>query len=296
MKLWKKILIICLLIADLQLVKAQTLSDLPSTVLWKISGDGIQQPSYIYLTNVGCDFQIKLNKSVEKSLENVKVIAVESNLNSKANATKIPQLIAATNDSQRIKNIMPTKEYSQMIRVVKDNYGMTEQYLNQFKPRYISSLLSMTANPCIAPGAERIEDVLNDYANKKGIEYKEMLTPEEVFSECDKYNKQYWQQNFLYLFNNADQIKLILQNRNDLYNDENMKGLKNLFSTSLYLKLKYSDSIVKIHNQLLASKIANIIRSQPALIAVDIAYWVTNDNSLPQLLRKAGYNINPVME
>lgn len=296
MKLRKTALLICILIANLHFAKTQTAPVLPSTTLWKISGNGIQEGSYIYLTTANCDSRINLNKKVEKALADVKAIAVESNINSRTNAPRLPLLIAASNDSQRIKNILPPREYSQMINAVKENYGMTEQYLNQFKPRYISALLAMTANPCGTPGAERIEDVLSAYANKKGIGYKELFTPDEVFSECDRYSNAYWRQNFLYLFANADQVKQILQNKNNLYGVENMEGLKHLFTSAPYCKLKYSGVTVQIHNQLLVSKIQALIQAQPSLIAVDIAYWLTSGSSLPQLLAKAGYEISPVTE
>jgi hypothetical protein len=154
----------------------------------------------------------------------------------------------------------------------------------------------MTANPCGTQGAERIEDVLNAYADKKGIGYKELFTPDEVFAESDQYSNAYWRQNFLYVFANPDQVKLILQNKNSLYSEENMEGLKNLFSSAPYCELKYNRTTVQIHNQLLLSRIKALIQAQPTLVTVDIGYWLTTDNSLPQLLTKAGYEISPVTE
>ena len=294
MTLFKTALLISVFTTGLQFCSAQTPAKLPSATLWKISGNGLQSDSYIYLTTPLCDAKTEISENAEKALHQVKVIAVESNLNSKTNAPKLPGLITVKNDSQRIKNILPLSAYNQLLSTAKDKYGMNELILNQFKPFYINAFLLRNANPCEPANNERVEDMLNDFAKKNNIEYKEIFTPEEIVTEYDESSPQYWQQNIMYLYNNSDQVKLDLQNKNNLYVSENSEGLRNLFSTNNYYKIKYNSPVIKEHVQTALSKIENLIKEQPAFITVDAGYFLTSDGSMIDLLKKDGYSISPV--
>ncbi len=294
MKLLKTALLICVFAAGLKFSYAQVPGKLPSTTLWKISGNGLSNDSYIYLTTALCDTKTALSENAEKALRQVKVIAVESNLNSKENAPKLPNLITVTNDSQRIKNILPLSAYNQLLSTAKEKYGMNELILNQFKPFYINAFLLRNANPCESANNERVEDVLNDFAKKNNIKYKEIFTPEEIVTEYDAGSPQYWQQNIMYLYNNSDQVKLDLQNKNNLYASQNSEGLKSLFSSNNYYKIKYNSPVIKEHVQAALSKIENIIKTQPAFITVDAGYFLTNGGSMAELLQRDGYTVKPV--
>lgn len=301
MKYIKSALFICALSTGINLSYGQTSSNarqasysLRSTNLWEISGNNLQQKSYIYLTTALCDNKIILSKNVEQALKKVKTVAVESNLNSKANVGKLPKLITVENDSQRIKNILSLAAYNQILATAKEKYGMSEQLLNQFKPFYINSFLLRNANPCESASVERIEDELDDFAKKNNLDYKELFSPEEMITEYNQYPSGYWQQNILYIFNNTDQVRIILQNKNSLYTTENVQGLEMLFALNPYYKLKYTSSVVKEHVQATLPKIESIIKSQPAFITIDAGYFLATDNSLIEQLRKAGYSINPV--
>lgn len=279
------------LVINIQVI-AQTKQPIPSSTLWQLSMDGTTNLSYILLTTTTCS-DIKLSDKAKSKLQEVESILVESNLNSKQNSKSLLSLVGIKSDDQRIKNILPNTPYHQLIYACKE-YGLSEQFLNQFKPFYIYSLVMQNANPC--PPSGSVENELQEYAKKNGKNYEEIFSPENVIADFDGYSKEYWRQLISYSITNNNTIKQSLQVKNDYYDKENLEGLSHLLSTDPYFKLKYAPHLGDQRSKLIFEAIEKATKNHKVLITTDILWSLQGEqNSVFQLLKTAGYKLTPVL-
>lgn len=288
MKIFKTILL-ALPTAATVMLNAQT----QSSLLWKIEKPG-KKTSYVFLSTNVCSSGDNLKKLESEIFPKVEVIAVEQNLNTEENKKLVQNSIAVTDNSQKLKNILPSDDYQKIIAYAKEKAGMTEQMVNMFKPFYVNAFLSMSANPCGATSGYRIENDLQSYSSKNKKTYIELLGVSDYVKLMDAGTKDYWKNNISYVFNNPDEAKAAFENKNKLYSSGNEDELKKLYTVNQYLKIKYSEDMVKKYSETILPKIENLTKDKSVLFTIDPGYFNTTKSNLYEDLQQAGYTITGV--
>jgi uncharacterized protein YbaP (TraB family) len=288
MKIFKTILL-SIPIATTVMLNAQT----QSSLLWKIEKPG-KKTSYLFLSTNLCSAGENFKKLESEILPKVEVIAVEQNLNSEENKKSLQNSIGVTDNTQKLKNILPADEYQKILAYAKEKAGMTEQMVNMFKPFYVNAFLSMSANPCGASSGYRIENDLQSFSSKNKKTYTELLGVSDYVKLMDAGSKDYWKNNISYVFNNTDEVKTAIENKNNLYSSGNEDTLKKLYTDNKYLKIKYSEDMVRKYAEVILPKIEKLTTEKTVLFTIDPGYFKTTDNDLYENLKKAGYTITGV--
>lgn len=259
-----------------------------SSMIFKVEKDNIK-PSYIYLNTITCGENEYL-KSLEKDvLPNIEVISVESNINSDKNKSTLQNLIQLSDNEYRMKNVLSASDYQKLSEYVKEKMRVSEQMLNMFKPFYVNAVLTSLDNPCGNVRGENIALVLEKYAEKKGLEYSEMLSVSEHIELLDKLPKSYWKTNVSYVLNNSDELKSVIRKRNEAYNKGNLSALKNIYNSETYFKGKNISEITEI----LLPKIEKQIQEKPTLFTIGVEYGL-NDSNIITILKDKGYKITEI--
>lgn len=259
-----------------------------SSMIFKVEKDNIK-PSYIYLNTITCGENEYL-KSLEKNvLPNIEAISVESNINSDKNKSTLQNLIQISDNDYRMKNVLSASDYQKLSEYVKERMRVSEQMLNMFKPFYVNAVLTSLDNPCGNVRGENIVLVLEKYAEKKGLEYSEMLSVSEHIELLDKLPKSYWKTNVSYVLNNSDELKSVIRKRNEAYNKGNLSALKNIYNSETYFKGKNISEITEI----LLPKIEKHIQEKPTLFTIGVEYGL-NDNNIITILKNKGYKITEI--
>ena len=288
MKIFKTILLTVPIVTT-AILNAQS----QSSLLWKIEKQG-KKTSYVFLSTNVCSSGDYYKRLETEILPKVESIAIEQNLNSDDNKKELQNSIAATDNSQKLKNILPASEYQKVIAFAKEKAGMTEQMVNMFKPFYVNAFLSMTANPCNPTTGYRIENDLQTYSAKNKKPFTELLGVSDYIKIMDAGSKDYWRENISYVFDSPDEVKSSLENKNNLYFSANFDALKQLYSTNQFLKIKYSGDIVKSYSDLVLPKIEKLTNEKSVLFTIDPGYFSATENNLFEKLQKAGYKLTRV--
>ncbi|TKK67960.1 TraB/GumN family protein [Ilyomonas limi] len=99
---------------------------LPSTLLWKISGNGLQKPSYLYGTMHLTDERIfNLGDSLYKAIENTEGFAIEINPDD-FTPFIIDEAKKSILASQRLKDMMSDKEFKKYAKVLAKKFNKDE--------------------------------------------------------------------------------------------------------------------------------------------------------------------------
>ncbi len=292
-----EIVITSVFIMFFSMTKAQSPAD-TQTLLWKINGKGLQQESYILLTTTKtCESKIKLNDKVLNILNKVKLIALETGLNSKAYAGVAEEFNELKNNNQSAKKTLSKNTYEKLITVAEDE-GVSEIYLNQYKLWYIYMFLMTKTYQCNVPNVEKIDDVIRNYGTKHNIPVKELLSIDETLNTFyDEFPNSYWENIISYIVNDKNRVITDIDAKTGFYKQENIIGLKKLLTSSGLFKPRYVATDVEMFRiRLLMSRVENTIKTQSTLITLDVVDIGNDSTSIFNLLSKSGYTISPVID
>ena len=218
----KRIIITIAFLTGLITVNAQQLK-LDNSILWKVSGGKLTQPSYIMLTGTNCDDALVLPGKIQTALKNVSAIVVEYDLYASKDAGKLGSNNLAITDSQKMKANITTGEYMQYVNIFK-SIGYPDAMIKEFanyKMNMTYSLLKMTAEPCGADHEPMAYEVqLKTQAQKSKLQYNVLQNIDQVIYETNTHTNSYWQQNISYHLKFEQIVKELLNAEADLYKSE----------------------------------------------------------------------------
>jgi hypothetical protein len=274
------------------LVQSQTTTG--ASFLWKISGNGIQKPSYLYFTLATCDETIKFPSEVNAVLKDVNTIAVETNFQDKSIKERIQTEARAVNDSEKIDAVLSSEHYAQYLKKLRS--GLPESVITQlgaFKPFGIYSFLNQTASPCEeGVSREKIEVVLKAYAKKKRKNFKEVFSLDAWIEKNRKYNNEHWNTTIMYALNNQDQITRTLQQYYEQYKTGKIDQLRQTIQSAPYFQLTpVSKEIKKEYVEKLTAAFENEIKLNSTFFQLGVENFLYDGYSILETLGKKGYTV-----
>lgn len=279
---------IFLLFASFLLFSPSNSQNLENSLLWKISGNGLAQPSYLFGTihAVPAD-SFKFSDALKTRILETSALVLEADvdipLKEQINLAKrmfLPQ-------GKSLKNYMDSALYITYYSYLKDSLHISESKINRYfsaKPIMLSSLVLMEVIG--KPATYEVE--LQKFAKKKKKEFIGLETLEEQLNIIDsipidqqlpsniedlKIDKKYYELYYYYRNQNLNALDSLMQHDKDFLKIENLL-------------------LVRRNNRWIP-KIESIIATKPAFIAVGCAHLVS-ENGLLNQLREKGYTVEPV--
>lgn len=267
-------------------------------LLWKISGNGLEKPSYLFGTHHIapihiCDSIAGFNEAFnsctqlygELELEDIQAISKEI-----AKYTLLPQ------DSLLDKLYTP-EEYKLIDEVVKKNMGVSADQLKMLKPVTISTqlsvIISMQAfndfNPTLP-----LDAFLQKKAKEQGMSVKGFET--SLFQAQILFGEPLPQQasSLLKTIKHFDKMKPFIVEMCDVYMKQDLDSIFKLMQDpELSFTPEEMDRLVNNRNHNWSQQLKDIIPQQPTFIVVGGGH-LPGSNGLIKLLRKQGFTVTPV--
>jgi uncharacterized protein YbaP (TraB family) len=140
---------------------------LANTLLWEISGKGINQPSYLFGTmHLVCADDAKMSDSLKVAMQSSRSVFFEINMDD------MGQMLGALkhirmNGNKRLKDLLSASDYEKVKTYFEKNPSVLPlSMMESFKPFFIASLLSEQTMPC--PAKEGMEQVIMKEAKSHG--------------------------------------------------------------------------------------------------------------------------------
>lgn len=273
-------------------------------LLWKISGNGLTQPSYIIGTHHLAPISIKDNiAGLQKALNETQQVYGElkmSEIQSPATMQKMQQMMMIESDTT-LASLLSPAEYETANKFSKENLMMDLSTAPKLKPAFLLNNVVVVAyikhignfNP-----QEQLDTYFQTQATEKGKKVDALETADFQFNLL--YNGSSLQR----------QAQLLMCTLNNI--DEEVASLKKL--TEAYMKqdlntmLKISverknnacdprpgeeDAMIYNRNKSWAQQLPSIMKAAPTFIAVGALHLPGNKGVL-NLLKKGGYKVEPV--
>ncbi len=268
---------------------------LENTLLWKISGNGLDKPSYLYGTiHRLCKEEAQLSDSLITAIQQTEQIYFEVDMDNIIEMLGVIRLMKMKNDTT-LANLLSKKDYEKIKTWFEDRKGMLPfSVLETYKPLLAASTIMESGMSCEGIAMEQV--IMQEaQKTKKRINGLESMAYQMSIFDSIPYKLQ------------AEQLlKYIEQDGStgdadkeydDLmkaYREQDLDKLGSLITSSDLGSARFEDILLNNRNRNWVVKLKTIMPEKAITIAVGAGH-LPGENGVINLLRKEGFTVKPVM-
>ncbi|OIQ17237.1 MAG: TraB/GumN family protein [Flavobacterium sp. MedPE-SWcel] len=263
---------------------------LENSLLWKISGNGLSEPSYLYGTmHITCD--ATLDKSVHTALDATKQLYLELDMDDPSLQQKMMKTMMMAN-GQKMSLLASKEDFEAVDKLLLDNLGMSAKMIDNMKPSMVNMMLLPKMIDC---PMQSIEGELMKVTTEQNEEVYGLETVAAQMKALDAmpYEKQ--------------MIELVKTAKSNMVDDkEKFKKMMALYDSRdlnalmEFMKAeenKISDdnnvALLDNRNKSWIAKIEEAAKETPTFFGVGAAH-LPGENGVIKLLQKQGYKVEAV--
>lgn len=281
----KSFLLVCFLIMGVAFGQKSE-----NSLLWKISGNGLKESSYLFGTiHITCD--ATLADKVKSALDKTQQLCLELDMDDPAMQGEMMSNMMMQN-GVTMKSLVKPEDFKAVDTFLTTNVGFSAEMLNTVKPFMITAMLYPKMLGC---DMQSVEAELIKIAKTQNEEVIGLETVGEQLAVFDAIPYQA-QMNELVITakDNMQRDKAELAEMMTLYKTENIEAMIAFTEKSAnVMTSKYSDVLLKKRNQNWISRMTTIATNKPTFFGVGAAHLGGKDGVIA-LLRKAGFTVEAV--
>lgn len=301
----KKLIFLCMLICTGAAAGAQPSGKFTGSLLWKISGNGLEQPSYILGTHhlYSLSFFDEIS-GARAALESSGQVVGELVMSDQAALAAQLQLAAMMPEGESYEAMLSEADYQALDSGLRNltGVGLTDQF-KVFKPGMISLMLSQIvfaqANPGFNPAEHVAIDVyIQNYATENGKPVSGLESVEDQIRAIFEADPMKFQAEQLVCgIRNLDYSIGMLKKMGEMYAAGDLEAMYNAAFKSPDDPCPASeaslDAIARERNDRWLEKLPSIMAAKPSFIAVGALHLAGEEGLLYQLDRM-GYTVTAV--
>lgn len=260
------------------------------SLLYEISGNGLQKPSYLYGTiHIICSGDFIWRENLNQKLTEVEQIALELDMDDPKIMMKMLEM-ANFKDGQTIKSIMSENDYNKLAKFFKDSLSLNLNMMNKLKPISLFSVMTNQLMDCETKSYEM------EFVKVAKQQKKEVIGLESVEFQLSLFDK----------ISNEDITKMLMEMVDGYANAkkdfaELINHYKNQEVDNLYKDMSKSSSGFKGYekqflddrNQDWIPKIKKIAIEKSTVFAVGAGH-LGGENGVLSLLKQAGFIVKAI--
>ncbi|RPD38345.1 TraB/GumN family protein [Chitinophaga barathri] len=261
------------------------------SLLYKISGKGLKQPSYVYGTiHLICPDDFFLSAPLQKAFDQSKSVYLEIDMDDPAMMATMLGRLQEKDEQYSLEKAFTPQDYRKLTKYMKDSMGMDVNAFKKMKPLVILSMILPKMLNC--PTAMAYETKFVSMAKEQ---QKEILGLEALDDQIDVFDA----------FPDTLEARMIMDYINDLpkqkaiysklvaaYKKQDITRLHNLLGESPEFA-GYEDKLVYDRNRNWIPVMEKAMQQETVLFGCG-AMHLGGDQGVVELLRKKGYKVEPV--
>ena len=270
-------------------------------LLWKISGNGTEKPSYIFGTHHVAPISIidsipgiidALNSCSYVYCE----IEVKSDQEMKEMAVKTQSYMMLPQDSL-LDKIMKDEDYQKLGEVIKTELGADIDALKVLKPMAISATLSMVQSQKYFANIDspvQLDSYMQSLATESNIGIKGFETPEfqAQMLFCTPLDQQV--EDLVETINDMDKSMKAIRLLTELYMSRDLDGMYALMTDpDMGTSERELERMMYGRNRTWAEHLKTVLPSDHVFIVVGAGH-LPGDDGMIEILRRQGYTVEPI--
>lgn len=266
-----------------------------NTLLWKISGNGMEKPSYLFGTvHMICKSDAFLSNNLVNAIEKADRVYLELDMDNLIEMLGAMKNMKMINDTT-LADLLTPEEYQLAKKYFEENVTMLPfSVLETYKPMVASSLLMESTMLCDDQVA--MEQLVMEEAKKKNKRIDGLETMAYQLSIFDSIPYKLQAKELLKGISTgkkeADGEKEFRELM-EAYKAQDLTKLGNMISKSDDGLLQYEDLLLGNRNRNWVAKLKTLLQEKSLVVAVGAGH-LPGEKGLINLLRKEGYKVTPV--
>ncbi len=266
------------------------------TLLWKISGNGLEKPSYLFGTiHMLCKEDAFLSPKMQEAISTADKVYLEIDMNNLFEMVSVMSKMKMNNDTT-LADLLTKEEYTKIKEYFENNSApLPFSMLETYKPMLATSLL-MESNLSSCKQQVAMEQLVMDEAKKKGKKIHGLETMAYQMSIFDSIPYKLQAQE-LYKTITADKnnagVENEFQEMMNAYKEQDLEKLGKMISKTEDGMMQYQDLLLNNRNRNWVVKLKTIMPEKSVVVAVGAGH-LPGELGVINLLRKEGYTVTPV--
>lgn len=266
-----------------------------NTLLWKISGNGLKKPSYLFGTiHMLCKDDAVLSDSLKNIIKNVKEVYFEVDLDNIFEMLGVLGKMKMRGDTT-LQDLLSEADYEKVKNYFESKGSMLPfSMLETYKPMLAASTLEQGGLPCETTAM--MEQVIMEEAKQhnKTIRGLESMGYQASVLDSIPYKVQAEQLvTYIDNANNGDGDDKELTDMMNAYRNQDLQKLEEMLMKSDPSISNYTDVLLYNRNRNWVTKLKELLPEKSLLIAVGAGHLPGKQGCI-NLLRQEGYKVTPV--
>ena len=262
-----------------------------NTLLWQVSGNGLQQPSYLFGTfHLMCKDDIHFSDQLKVALSHVDKVYMEMDMDDPA--TMLSGLFLMNMKDKTLPQLYTAADYKRVSAFFKDSLGISLQSLQKIKPFFLEAMMYPKMMPCKTISG--VEEELMKIAKLQKKEIKGFETMEFQAGIFDSIPYEEQAKELLTSIDSLASNKKDFDTMMNVYKSQRVGEIENLFSKSESGMEAHQDILLDNRNKNWVAQLKLIMKTYNVFVAVGAGHLV-GKQGLIALLRKEGYTVKPLL-
>lgn len=256
------------------------------SLLWEISGNGLEKPSYVFGTiHMICEEDYFMNDKIENALYDSDVLITEINF---TNMEEMMLMQQAMQSEKPLNERISKDQFDRLQSLLKEKLDMDISMFENVSESGIASLITLKAFPC-----ENIKVYEMELLQKAMLGQKQFNGLETVSEQMQVMQDHLNMDASIKLLEELGSTEDMTNEMVSLYKKQSIDKLLDLMKDSSYMDAQAYEDFVVTRNNNWVKKMPELMKASSTFFAVGAAHLGSNDGVL-QLLRALGYKVEAV--
>lgn len=270
--------------------KTETQAEVENSLLWKISGNGLEEPSFIYGTmHMGDERILQYGDSVKGAIDAVDAVYGELDL------TDIVGQMSAMKDmlmlDKTLGDLVSESDYALIKKTLEGNPAglMMDQVKPFFTMGNMATMLLPTDNIVV------IDLHFQQLAKSLGKEVGGVETMKEQMAAIDVLTLEEQAEMLVEFCKELEEQKKLFSDMYEAYLNEDLSELTEIANSEMEdMESKdFEDALLKKRNKVMVKRLVELMKEKTVFFAVG-ALHLSGEDGLITLFRNLGYTVEPV--
>jgi uncharacterized protein YbaP (TraB family) len=262
-----------------------------NSLLWRISGNGLKKPSYLYGTYHSRDSRAhQFGDSVLVKLAQADLVIVESITDENQDKKGLFKLMMM--DGVRLEDLLSKKDYNYVKTQVFKRLGlMGVLFFNDMKPLFTSVMATEKNTRNEMPLT--VDDFIKEEGKKQGKKIAALETFEEAMSAIDNIPLKEQAKMLVESFEEYDEQATMGDSLTKMYQRQDLKGMYDYYNSMKNLPMSFEKGLVEDRNKKFVEGLVPYLKENSVFCAVGTLH-LPGKTGMISLLRKKGYTVEPI--
>lgn len=261
-----------------------------NSLLYKISGNGLPEASYVYGTiHAACPENLKITKAITASMDATKQLYLEIDLDDPKMMLTMMQNMGMK-DGKTLPDLLSAAEYTELRMLFKEISKMDLEAFKKMKPYLLTSFLIPAMTNC-TPSAWEMELMKIASAQKEEVLGIETILDQLAVFDAVDYQTQ--AKEILKALRDFKTMKADFEDLSKTYMSQDVEALYRV-GTKDDLSKTFEKSLLTDRNKAWVEKMPAIMQAKPTFFGVGAGH-LGGPNGVLKLLKAKGYKVEVVL-